>query len=185
MDSIALIKRLHEHRAWVNGLLMDAAERLNDEELRREFAIGQGSIWQTLLHLHAAEYVWLGTLLGTPDATMPGDVPGKLPGNQQGEGAIASLGELRERWATLEERWTNYLDGLDSNMLDEPVYRISTSSNGGRRRATTRADILLHVCTHAQYTVAQLVNMLRQLGATELPDPMLITLARSQHPENR
>ena len=185
MDSIALIKRLHEHRAWVNGLLLDAAARLSDDALRREFPIGQGSVWQTLLHLHAAEYVWLETMLGTPDATLPGDVPGRLPGNQQGAGAIGSLAELRDRWTALEGRWRDHLDALQPAMLDEPVYRVSTSSNGGQKRATSRADILLHVCTHAQYTVAQVVNMLRQLGAENLPDVMLITLARSQHRENR
>jgi len=36
------------------------------------------------------------------------------------------------------------------------------------------------VCTHAQYTTAQVINMLRQLGAQPLPDPMLITLARGE-----
>jgi uncharacterized damage-inducible protein DinB len=43
--------------------------------------------------------------------------------------------------------------------------------------------VLLHVCTHAQYTTAQVVNMLRQVGATSLPDTMLITLARKQMAE--
>ena len=40
--------------------------------------------------------------------------------------------------------------------------------------------MLLHLCTHAQYTVAQAVNMLRQAGAEALPDVMLISLARQE-----
>ena len=40
--------------------------------------------------------------------------------------------------------------------------------------------MLLHVCTHAQYTTAQLVNMLRQLGVDRLPDVMLISMARQE-----
>ena len=35
-----------------------------------------------------------------------------------------------------------------------------------------------HVCTHAQYTVANVVNMLKQAGAEKLPKTMLIALAR-------
>jgi uncharacterized damage-inducible protein DinB len=46
--------------------------------------------------------------------------------------------------------------------------------------ATSRGDVLLHVCTHAQYTTAQAVNMLRQVGVEKLPDTMLITLARQE-----
>jgi hypothetical protein len=40
--------------------------------------------------------------------------------------------------------------------------------------------VLLHLCTHAQYTVAQAVNMLRQAGLGPLPDVMLITMARQE-----
>jgi uncharacterized damage-inducible protein DinB len=71
-----------------------------------------------------------------------------------------------------------YLDTLTDDDLDEMIYKTSTSSGLGRRHGTRRADVLLHVCTHAQYTTAQLMNMLRQLEVSPLPDVMLISLAR-------
>ncbi len=184
MNALALINRLHEHRAWVNGRLLDAAGKLSDEQLRRQFEIGQGSVWRSLVHMYAAEHVWLETMLGNPLATLPGDVPGKLPGNQEGDGAIASLGELAEKWEALQRRWLDYLATLRPEALDETVYKVSTSSGHGKKLAARRGDILIHVCTHAQYTAAQVINMLRHLGVGELPDVMLISLARSQHPEN-
>jgi uncharacterized damage-inducible protein DinB len=67
---------------------------------------------------------------------------------------------------------------LTEQALDEPVYRIVSST--GQRLATQRSDVLLHVCTHAQYTAAQAVNMLRHVGVEKLPDTMLITLARQE-----
>jgi uncharacterized damage-inducible protein DinB len=135
---------------------------------------------EKLTHLLAAEYVWLEALGGNDDPLLPGDRRGKLPGNQEGAGAIASFEELRTHWRALDERWNEYLAGLTDESLDEIVYKISTSSGLGKRHPTRRADVLLHVCTHAQYTSAQLVNMLRQLGVTSLPDGMLITLARNE-----
>ncbi len=45
---------------------------------------------------------------------------------------------------------------------------------------TRRSDVLLHVCTHASYTTAQVVNMMRQLGVSPLPEVMLIALARQE-----
>ena len=178
MNAVELLQRLHQHRSWVNGNLLTAAANLSDEQLRSPFQIGQGSIWKSLLHLHAAEYVWLEALLGNDDPLLQGDVPGRLPGNQQGEGGITGLDDLRQKWSALEQRWTGYLAALTPESLEDLVYKKSTSYGLGKRFGTRRGDVLLHVCTHAQYTVAQVVNMLRQTGADRLPETMLISLAR-------
>jgi uncharacterized damage-inducible protein DinB len=87
---------------------------------------------------------------------------------------------LENRWSELDRRWGAYFNSLTDVSLEEIVYKISTSSGLGKRHGTKRADVLLHLCTHAQYTMAQLVNMLRQLGVSPLPDVMLISLARQE-----
>src|SRR4051794_18780160 len=88
MNAVELLQRLHQHRGWVNHNLLSAAAQLSDAQLRTPFPIGQESIWKSLLHMYAAEYVWLEALLGNEAALAQGDLPGKLPGNHQGEGAI-------------------------------------------------------------------------------------------------
>jgi uncharacterized damage-inducible protein DinB len=178
MNAVELLQRLHQHRAWVNAHLLAAAETLSHEQLQLEFQIGQGSIWKSLLHLYAAEYVWLEALLGNEQFLVPGDLPGKLPGNQQGEGGVTDLADLRLKWSELEKRWTGYLANLSSTALEEVVYRKSISL--GNRLGTRRSDVLLHVCTHAHYTAAQVVNMLRHAGIERLPETMLISLARHE-----
>ena len=180
MKAVDLVQRLHQHRAWVNGNLLTTAASLSDEQLRSPFQIGQGSIWKSLVHLYAAEFVWLEALLGNDDPLIQGDLPGKLPGNQQGQGRITDLDDLRHKWIALEQRWSGYLASLTPESLDELVYKKSTSYGLGRRYATRRADVLLHVCTHAHYTAAQVVNILRQAGAVKLPETMLISLARQE-----
>jgi uncharacterized damage-inducible protein DinB len=180
MNAVDLVHRLHQHRAWVNGNLLTTAASLSDEQLRLSFQIGQGSIWKSLVHLYAAEFVWLEALLGNDDPLIQGDLPGKLPGNQQGEGGITNLDDLRDKWNALEKRWSSYLASLSPESLDELVYKKSTSYGLGKRYATRRSDVLLHICTHAQYTVAQVLNMFRQSGVDTLPDTMLIALARRE-----
>ena len=169
---------------WANHQLLEAAQSLTDEQLRRPMPIGQGSVWKSLTHLLASEFVWLEALCGNDDPLMPGDARGKLPGNQEGDGAITSLDELCAKWRELDDRWSKYLETLVDDSLNDTVYKISTSSGFGKHHGTRRADVLLHVATHAQYTTAQLVNMLRQLGVTPLPDVMLITLARNEYNPN-
>ena len=180
MTACDLIRRLHEHRIWANRRLIDAAQELDPEQLHQPYEIGQGAVRKTLKHLVAAEWIWLAALEGDHDPTMPGDVPGHIPGNQKAEGAIRSLEELVARWLELAQRWEQYLSSLKDDALDEIVYKMSTSSGAGRRHRALRRDVLLHVCTHAQYTSAQLVNMLRQLGEASLPDIMLISMARAE-----
>jgi uncharacterized damage-inducible protein DinB len=174
---VDLIKRLHQHRAWVNENLLSAAGRLSDEQQRKVFAIGQGSVWKSLLHLYAAEYVWLEALMGNENGVAPGDSPGQIPGNQQGPGAIASLKELQTKWLELQNRWNQYLSKLTTESLDETVSRVR---GNGQKLGARRSDVLLHICTHGQYTAAQTVNMFRQLGVDKLPETMLMAMARQE-----
>ena len=178
MSSTDQIRRLHQHRMWANARLLESANSLTPDQLRSEFAIGQGSVWRSLTHLMAAEYVWLEALLGNESPLMLGDAVGQLPGNQAGENPIGSLGDLMILWGELDGRWSDYLESLTESSLKEIVYKTSSISGAGKRQGTIRSDVLLHVCTHAQYTTAQLINMLRQLGCQEMPDVMLITFAR-------
>ena len=180
MNAVTPILRLHEHRIWATGQLLKACRELSEEQLRQPFEIGQGTLWKTLCHLYAAEYVWLAALQGTDDAVAPGDVAGKLPGNQEGEGAVTTLAALIERWQELDQRWSAYLDALTPEDLSQTIYRKSSSSYQGQRIGSQALDVLLHVATHAHYTTAQAINMLRHNGLTDLPPSMLITLARSQ-----
>ena len=57
MDSIATIQRLHQHHQWVNKKLLDVASQLSRDQLDRQFEMGQGCIWMSLLHLYRLEYL--------------------------------------------------------------------------------------------------------------------------------
>jgi uncharacterized damage-inducible protein DinB len=185
MHAMAIIRRLHEHRIWANHQLLEAVRFLSVEQQHRPLAIGQGSVWKTLTHLVGAEYVWLEALSGNASPAMPGDLPEKLPGNQQGEGGFRSLEQLACQWHELDRRWEAYLSQLGEEALQDTVYKVSTSSGAGRPHGTRCGDVLMHVCLHAHYTSAQLVNMLRQLGVSSLPDIMLISLARQETARQR
>jgi uncharacterized damage-inducible protein DinB len=177
--AISLIQRLQQHSGWSSNNLLTTAAGLNEDQLQRQFPIGQGSVWKSLTHMYAAEFVWLAALQGTDSAVAPGDVRGQLPGNQLGEGAMHSIEELRPKWTELQQRWAQYLAALKPEALDETVYRCSSTSPNEPFGAR-RSDVLLHVFAHAQYTSAQVVNMLRQLGVEKLPPTMVMAMARQE-----
>lgn len=180
MNDCNCVKRLHQHRMWVNRRLIESARGLNEDQLHASHEIGQGTIFKTLCHLYAAEVLWLMAIGGDDQPVVEGDLPDRLPGNQLGDGAVTTLSGLIERWNRSDANWEAYLDGLDDAELERTVYKYSTSSGRDRRFGTRCIDVLLHVCTHAQYTTAQAVNMMRHEGLDPLPDAMLITLARTE-----
>ncbi|MEL7089517.1 MAG: DinB family protein, partial [Planctomycetota bacterium] len=131
-----------------------------------------GSIWATLVHLYGAEHAWIETLEGRVDAPVPGpDV-------------FANLGQLADAWPGVHRRWWAFLDTVNIEELTRPVARRSVST-AGRTRQMPLHDVLIHVCTHAQYTGAQMTNMLRQSGVSDLGSAAIsmTVLSRAEHGE--
>lgn len=147
---------------------MQAARSVSDQQLRQTFAIGQGNVLATLVHLYAAELVWLAAIEGNPAPMSPFDV------------RMESLDELEQAWNDLEGRWERFYANLDEVDLGRPVTKTNALNPTAPPMTTPLADVLLHLSLHAQYTIAQMANMLRQLGIHPLPDTMLITLSRQQ-----
>lgn len=168
MTALNLIRRLHEHRRWANERALAACRPLGGDELHRTFPIGQGSVMLTLGHLYGAERTWLAALEGKAHPPSPFGV------------RFDSIATLEREWDALESRWQDFLLRLGEADLVRPVAKRSTSSGGGKVHVTPTYDVLLHVPLHANYTLAQLNNMLRQLGREPI-DPMLITLSREQN----
>ncbi|CAN0478802.1 unnamed protein product, partial [Hapterophycus canaliculatus] len=148
--AVATIRRLHEHRMWSRRSLCKRCECLTEKEMETAFPIGQGCVWATLLHLHAADFVWLEALNGNESPLLPGDLPGRLPGNQLGADPIAGFRDLMHQWRDLDDRWLRYLLQIDDSTVSRPVAKVSTSSGAGVRHVTPAIDVLLHVCTHSQ-----------------------------------
>lgn len=168
-SALAPIRRLHAHRRWVNDNLRRRVVTLSDDQLDRPFEMGMGSLRATLNHLYAAEHIWLETLLGNPNAPKTTEI------------SFPSLAELLSAWAAQEDRWDAYLRGLTLVDLDRPVTRATVWQGKAMSFTTARLDVLIHVCTHAQYTTAQAINMMRHVGvpAEALPESMMITMSRA------
>ena len=53
------IQQLFTYTEWANDLAMEAAAKLPDEGLHRDFGISHKSIFGTLVHMAGAEWIWL------------------------------------------------------------------------------------------------------------------------------
>jgi len=166
MNAVDVIRRLRSHQLWTNRRLLDVCRPLSAEQLNRPFEIGQGTLMKTIVHIYAPEFVWCEAIFGNPTPVSPFDIH------------FDSLAELEVAWKSLDERWDQFYAALTEADLDRPITKRSTSSGFNQMWALPLYDVLLHMFTHAQYTAAQLKNMLRHLGVSDLPDVMLITQSR-------
>ena len=165
MTALEMVSRMHVHKRWANRTLFDAVAELDEQQQRRDFAIGCGSAWATLVHLWAVDLTWIGTLRGREDVPLLTTA------------AVRSMEELDGAWASCDVQWIDFLAGLDEDDLERPVWRASAATHG-QRQSMPMHDVLIHVCTHAQYTGAQCVNMLRRLRVDPLPHITFSSLSR-------
>src|SRR5437868_14770675 len=90
---------------------MNAATALTDEDLRRDFGISHRSIFETLLHMAGAEWIWLERWNGrspAKDEAWP----------RWSAGSCADHVELHRRWTEHVDQRDQYLEHLDGSTLE-------------------------------------------------------------------
>ena len=161
------IKHLFDYTEWANARTIDAAKQLSDEHLRRDVGISHKSIFETLLHMAGAEWIWLERWNGRS--------PGKDAWSLWSTGSCADLATLEERWAELIERRSRYVAELDEARFDAEMPFTLLS---GEHSSMPLVDQMQHVVNHATLHRGQIVGMIRQLGI-EPPSTDLLFYLRS------
>jgi uncharacterized damage-inducible protein DinB len=150
MLHLPTIRLLLDHNDWSNDRILDAAAPLSDNQLDAPFDMGPGSLRRTLIHTQAGEEVWLKRLKGVAETPWPD------------EGARIAVAALAEQWRVARLARDAHLATLEGTDLSRiQPYR---DSRGTLYRASLAAMILQPI-HHSIHHRAQLVNMLRRVGA--------------------
>jgi uncharacterized damage-inducible protein DinB/quinol monooxygenase YgiN len=150
----ARIRDLYRYTEWANERIVACLRPLPMEALTRDLGGSFSTLRRTLAHMVVAEWIWLERWLGSQPAATPGWQPD------------AELATLESQLLAVEERRRPWLAGLDDAALARSQ-RITFRD--GSSDTFVLADMLLHVANHATFHRGQLVGMLRQVGATDLP----------------
>ena len=162
------IRHLFDYTEWANELALKAAAELSDEDLRRDFKISHCSIFVTLLHMAAAEWIWLERWHGRSPAK-------KEAWSLWTTDSCADLEVLNQRWSELIERRAQLISQLDEPGLaaELPFKLLSGDPNSLRL-----VDQMQHVVNHATLHRGQVVGMIRQLGIAPPATDLLFYLRR-------
>jgi uncharacterized damage-inducible protein DinB len=166
------IRHLFDYTEWANGLALDAAANLTDENLRRDFGISHRSIFGTLLHMAGAEWIWLERWHGRSPA-------GKEAWSLWTTESCADLATLNERWRDLIQRRALFVLELDEPRLaaELPFKLLS-----GDASSMPLVNQMQHVANHATLHRGQVVGMIRQLGIAPPSTDLLFYLRREIPP---
>ena len=167
------IRHLFDYTEWANGLALNAAEKLSDEHLRRDFQISHRSIFGTLLHMAGAEWIWLERWHGHSPA-------GKEAWSLWTTEACADLTALNQRWRDVVDRRARLMSQLDeSRLAAETPFKLLSGDASSMRLG----DQMQHVANHATLHRGQVVGMIRQLGLEPPSTDLLFYLRREISPK--
>jgi len=138
------------YSAWASARLVEAAGTLSEEKRTRDFQTADHSVLGTLVHVYAADRIWLNRVRGTPRATFidPED---------------HSIDVLQNDWPEICAGWRKLLEAeTDESALRKVAYKDLR----GNSHETPLWQIVLHVVNHASHHRGQVSGMIRSMGHT-------------------
>lgn len=167
------IRRLFDYTEWANDLAMEAANRLTEENLRRDVGVSHQSIFGTLLHTAGAEWIWLERWNGRS--------PAKAEAWPMWTPAVcADLAALNERWSEVVDRRAQLLTKIGEDQL---AAELSFKLLSGDPSSMPLIDQMQHVVNHSTMHRGQIVGMIRQLGIEPPSTDLIFFLRREISPK--
>jgi uncharacterized damage-inducible protein DinB len=147
------------YSTWASRRLLDAAQKLDSEQLHRDLGVPNKSVHGTLAHILMADRVWLAR------------VSGRVLANP-----MEQTEAIEAEWPRVLEQWETRANTLTDNDLTQV---IAYKNLKGSPFETPLAQIVMHVVNHATMHRGQVMAMFRQLGVAP-PETDLIVFYREQ-----
>ncbi|MEP7273805.1 MAG: DinB family protein [Acidobacteriota bacterium] len=147
--NIKEVRFLFDYTEWANHLILDAASKVSEEELKREVGVSHRSLFGSLVHMTGAEWIWLERWRGASPQVL------------WSESDFPALEDLRTRWSQIEIERREFLSGLSDFGLARELHYTNTK---GQEFSYSLIRLMQHLVNHSTLHRGQVVAMLRQLG---------------------
>ena len=161
-QALEMLRTLYEYSAWAGNRVLDAAGRLDPDQLQTPIPGVYGSIHETLVHMAASQWMWLERIQGRSPHVVPTGAD------------FADLAQLRAWWDAQHTASLAYLATLVDADLDRVIHYTNTQGQAYTRRVW---HALLQVVNHQTEHRSQVAAMLTQQGV-EAPATDLVVFLR-------
>lgn len=149
--------KTYDYLTRARAIILDACAPLGDDQYRRPFPVGPGSLAAVLTHTYISEWYYVERMLGR-------DVPPYAQWDIQDE-SPPPFAELARLWNAQARRTRDTLAGVSD--WNAPVVYTVTADDGKRWRVSaTVGDVATQLALHEMHHRAQALNILRHLGVT-------------------
>jgi uncharacterized damage-inducible protein DinB len=152
--SIEQITELFDYLCWADRLMVGAAGELPEEEYYKARGISLGSIHNLLVHLMAAEWIWL--------QRWRGHSPTRIESYEDYPTRTA----LEARWPEVHAELREFLGGQTHESLAAP---LAFRNIAGEASVVPLGQLMIHVVDHGSYHRGQLNTMIKQAGGQPAP----------------
>jgi uncharacterized damage-inducible protein DinB len=150
--------RMHlDYTAWASRRVVDAAARLSADELKRDFQTADHNVLGTLVHVFAADRIWLTRVTGASSQSFISD-------------ADYSMAVLQNDWPALHEKWRQWAQGITDQSAQAVVAYKDLKGNPYQQPLWR---LILHVVNHGSHHRGQVSGFLRAMGQN--PPPLDLT----------
>ena len=145
------INLLYEFNYWAKGRMLGAVDSLSEELLSKDLKTSFGTLHGTLVHICAAEHIWLQRLIGmaNPKFLTVADMP--------------NYGAVKSKWEEVEKGMVSYIHSLNEDQLQKTFTFLNFK---GEPVSNVLWQALQHLVNHGTYHRGQITSMIRQLGGT-------------------
>jgi len=149
---------LVDYHYWARDRMLPVVETLSEEQLRRPLGNSFPSVFDTVVHLCGADWIWRSRWEGVSPMALPSP------------DLYDSLAKVRVEWEDEERRIRAIVNALGPDGIARP---IAYTGWDGRRQAQPFWQMLQHLVNHGSYHRGQITTMLRQMN---VPPPKSMDL---------
>ncbi len=153
MIDVAYVQRMTRYNRWQNENLYGVADRLSDDERRREHGVFFGSIHKTLSHLLWGDRVWMSRFANWPKPD--GGIPASVS-------LFSDWDNLKHERTTTDGALVDWSDKLDASWVAGDMTWFSGAINREVTKPTWQ--LVTHFFNHQTHHRGQVHAMLTQAG---------------------
>ena len=143
------VRTLYHFSAWATGRILDHAARLSPDELAKPSGASFGTVRETLVHIMAAQLIWLSRWQGTSPTSL-------LEARE-----FPDVASIRARWGRIEADTQRFMAGVtDADLAKVIEYR----NTRGERWAYPLWQQVVHQVNHATQHRGEVAAALTELG---------------------
>jgi len=161
-----LLLQYARYNVWANKLIIDALLKLEEGAVDKEMISSFPSVRRTVIHIWSAEYIWLQRL---QLAEHPVWIEAEFNG---------AFEEACMQWQQVSASFVQFVEKQYDDRAFEHVLQFYDRQKVSCKMAVYH--VLQHVFNHATQHRGQLITMLRQCGATKIPQTDYIVFARGK-----